>query len=101
MAVFEIVLAPAAEEAPVVDHNHTTESVDSPNNEKASPSHKYEQEHRDTNHGLETEGLSDVHAPNVYVEAGVLTSSPLTRIAHRLDQTLFPLTPTHPRRPTN
>ena len=91
-----MVLAPTAKEAPGIDHYHATESAQSPNNEKASSSHRDDHEHRDTKHDPESEGMSDIHTPNMYVEALLLNPflANTNRSPSRSDP--FPIDPNAP-----
>jgi hypothetical protein len=96
MAEIETVLAPAAKKDPVVDHYHMVESVHSLNDEKSSPSNEHDHKHKDNLRASETEGLSDVHNPNVYVEARLLNSLPINTNLTTSRSDPFPVDPNAP-----
>jgi len=73
----EIETAPGpTEKPPVVDHHHKADSVQSSNDEKATPSHGHGHEHRDNKPPPETEELSDAYDPNVYARSSRLGPTP-------------------------
>lgn len=93
---------PPAEQPPWVDHRERG-SVHSSSNEKAPPSHEYQQQQQDKDNEPVpgTEESSDLYDPNVYGGPDLNLTPTYTSFFQRLDRTLSLLTPAHLRRPTN